>query len=186
MSTWLARALALAEQDGPTETHDPHAAKLAKSAKCVREADYADYAQIAHGGPHRSPDHAAGGAGTPSSPFADGLLGEWQRGSAKLPFDRAPCPLFRDWPLVCRSIDRFLKDHGAEAVDLGWTALELFGVHHLVGCIRADCAGALVTGSETPVTTVTADAIRYAHGQTYRRMPIPGGGQVVPIWGFGR
>lgn len=121
----------------------------------------------------------------PVSPFASGLVGEWQRGLAGLDRSEAPCPLFRKWPDVLRVARRFADEHGQTAAGLGWTTLELFGVHGRVGTIRVDCSGALMMSSGRPVTRVTADEIRLGH-LTYRRRPWPKGEPVIPVWRFGR
>jgi len=66
---------------------------------------------------------------------------------------------------------------------MGWTTLELFGVHPVVGVSRVDCCGALMVSSGSPIAEVTPALIRYRNRLAYRRTPP--GGPSVPVWAFG-
>jgi hypothetical protein len=63
---------------------------------------------------------------------------------------------------------------------MGWSTVELFGVHPIVGVRRVDCCGALMVSSGSPIAEVTPALIRYRNGLAYRRMPP--GGPSVPVW----
>jgi hypothetical protein len=76
----------------------------------------------------------------------------------------------------------FLDRHGEEAERLGWTDVELFGVHPVVGVIRVDCAGALMLTVGGKVESVEAKAIRYVNGLAFR--PGVGSSPSVPVWSF--
>jgi hypothetical protein len=71
--------------------------------------------------------------------------------------------------------------HGAQAQALGWSALDLFGVHPEVGVRRVDCCGSLMLSSGVRVVAVSADAIGYANGLVYRRRSVR---PSVPLWEF--
>ena len=97
-----------------------------------------------------------------------------------------PCPGFRPygWARFLGNALDFLHRHGAEAARLGWTDVELFGVHPVVGVVRVDHAGALMLSVGSRVESVEAEAIRYSAGLVYRRSGAPAA--AVPVWNFGR
>jgi hypothetical protein len=84
------------------------------------------------------------------------------------------------WPRIYRTSILFIREHGARAAEQGWTGVELFGVHPLVGLNRVDCCGALMLCRGSPVVSVAQDAIGYANGLTFHRSPRSG--PSVPIW----
>jgi hypothetical protein len=67
----------------------------------------------------------------------------------------------------------FIERHGAEAHRLGWTDVELCGVHPVVGVIRVDHCGALMLTVAGRVESVEAEAIRYASGSPIAARPCP-------------
>ena len=74
----------------------------------------------------------------------------------------------------------FLEEHADAADALGWTALELFGVHPVVGATRVGFCGALML-SGAPVTAVERDAITFARSCFRRRSSQPAS---VLVWEF--
>jgi hypothetical protein len=98
--------------------------------------------------------------------------------------EEPPCPGFRrgQWERIRHNIARFKTTHAVEATRLGWTAVDLYGVHPTVGVARVDCCGALII-AKAPVVSVTAEAITYANGLTFYRKPRAG--PSVPVWEFG-
>jgi hypothetical protein len=82
---------------------------------------------------------------------------------------------------------RFLDRWAAEAIRLGWTAEDVFGVHPAAPGARYDCAGLvpLIGGGE--VVSIAADraTIRMPTGGelVYLRRPRPG---AVALWAAGR
>ncbi len=120
----------------------------------------------------------------PPPPPLDGPSA-WRDALLALSPDRDPCPGFRlgAWARVQGNARDFLHRHGKEAESLGWTAVELLGVHPTVGVIRVDHCGALMLPAAGRVESVEAEAIRYAGGFTYRRSSMPVG--AVPVWAFG-
>ncbi|WP_066918484.1 hypothetical protein [Methylobacterium sp. CCH5-D2] len=75
-------------------------------------------------------------------------LRTWRARLAALDPDTSPCPgLFGEaWQRKHAAMLSFLDRFGARAVDLGWSELDLFGVHPTAGIIRIDHCGALVLG----------------------------------------
>ncbi len=74
-------------------------------------------------------------------------------------------------------------DHCAdEAASRGWTALDLFGVHPVVGAVRVDCCGALMLPSSSFATVITTEAITFGP-LVYRKRVMR---EAVLAWDFGR
>ncbi len=71
-----------------------------------------------------------------------GMPGEWVRGVADLLVMARPasCPAER-WKTMREDAYHFLRDHAARAHALGWTALNLFGVHPVKPWVRLDVMG---------------------------------------------
>jgi hypothetical protein len=173
MSEWLARALALTPSLPPVS----ETIKTSETPPAAgEEAGFGGFGGFEAGGPHR-PE-------APPAPALDGPPG-WREKLAALDPDTAPCPGFRldAWARVQANGLDFLHRHGAEAERHGWTDVELFGVHPVVGVIRVDHVGALMLAVGGRVESVEAEAIRYAGGLVYRRSAVPAA--AVPIWTFG-
>lgn len=77
------------------------------------------------------------------------------------------------WSDVITNAENFLARWGRAAEQLGWTALDLFGVHPIVPAARFDVMGLipLIHGGEVVALTETAATIRRRSGalMTYRR-----------------
>lgn len=100
----------------------------------------------------------------PATSPCPGLYGEaWQRGHAVMLY--------------------FLQRFGAEAQDLGWSELDLFGVHPSAGIIQADHCGALVVGGRE---AQWIDATRIGFGNLTYYRDTPGRPRGIPIWAYGR
>ena len=71
-----------------------------------------------------------------------GVPEAWTQGVADLLAMPCPasCPAER-WEALREDSYTFLRDHAAQAHDLGWTALDLFGVHPEKPWARFDCMG---------------------------------------------
>ncbi|ONF46473.1 hypothetical protein RSM1_24455 [Methylobacterium radiotolerans] len=112
-------------------------------------------------------------------------LRKFRDGLASLSPDRPPCPDYRpgEWAAVLSRADDFLDAFGLQALELGWTAPRLFGVHPQAGIVRVDACGALVLPISGPVRAVTATSISFGR-LTYREKP--GQPVGVPLWEFGR
>lgn len=121
---------------------------------------------------------------TTIGPFADTVAG-WTEAFLSLSPDAPPRPSFRRWPAVHRACRRFLEDHAERAAGLDWSAVELFGVHPVVGTVRVDCSGALMLSDGVLVVEVDPDTIRLANGLTFYRSVLPPEAS-VPVWEFGK
>jgi hypothetical protein len=106
---------------------------------------------------------------------------------ARLDASREPCAGYRpgDWRRVHRVIAAFLAGPFAKlAVDVGWTELELVGVHPEVGVARPDACGALLTNAYgSPVTQVTPQLIRFANGLAVYKARLSVGNSVA-VWDY--
>ena len=97
----------------------------------------------------------------------------------------APCPGFRgdEWTGIHQAAKHFLEHYASRAFALGWTGLDLFGVHRLVGATRVDCCGALMVSGARAVG-VDAGGVRFERGSARRN----GSGQAfgVPVWEYAK
>lgn len=117
------------------------------------------------------------------APVPTSDLYTWRSGVESLSPAKSPCPgLYGEhWQKTHVAMLDFLERFGAQAVELGWTDLELFGVHPLIGTGRADHCGALVlTGRQ--VEAIDAKTVTYGNLTYYR--DVPGKPQGIPIWAF--
>ncbi len=131
----------------------------------------------------QAPDHP----GTPSRPSGDsaGVPREWIEGFARL--DPASPPKGFDkkrWRILINDGDRFLDQWGDEAARLGWTALDVFGVHPKAPGARYDAAGLVVLINGGDVISIKSDraTIQSNGGKallTYLRRPRTG---TVALW----
>lgn len=79
----------------------------------------------------------------------------------------------------------FLRDQGVEAVERGWDAIGLFGVHRLAGAVRADACGAIILLYPRTVVAISANEFvteRAGVRQTHR--DVPNRAESVPLWNF--
>src|SRR3954468_13262120 len=109
---------------------------------------------------------------------------EWFKNFRRLSPAPDPCPGFSrgQWARVRAAAVAFLAHHAEAAAGMGWTTLELFGVHETVGVRRVDCCGALMVSNGSAVVEIAPDMIRYANDLKYRRSPPHG--PCVPVWEF--
>jgi hypothetical protein len=115
------------------------------------------------------------------APVSRSDLPIWRDRIERMNPSTSPCPgLYGEtWQRVHANMLEFLDQFGPEAVDLGWTAPDLFGVHPTAGVIRVDHCGALVLGDRR-ADWVDATRIRFGN-QTYDR-DTPGKPVGTPIW----
>jgi hypothetical protein len=111
----------------------------------------------------------------------------WRMSFARLDPRRDPCAGFRtgEFSRVHSVINTFLAGPFAkQAVDAGWTELELVGVHHEVGVARPNACGALMTNAYgSPVTQVTPQLIRFANGLAVYKARLSVGNSVA-VWDY--
>ena len=100
---------------------------------------------------------------------------------------RAADPLegfsFAAWRQLCIDGDAFVRRWGAQIASLGWTDLDIFGVHRLSPAGRVGCWGValLIQGGEVGSLTIDRAAIHRRSGAklTWSRCDAD---QRVPIW----
>lgn len=90
----------------------------------------------------------------------------------------------QSWQAVHAATIDFLDKYADEAGRLGWTTLQLFGVHPDLGVIRSDFCGAMVLSGDL-VSKVEADFIRFERTRYFRNVPGKPKG-AVPIWAVKR
>jgi hypothetical protein len=119
--------------------------------------------------------------------YGAGVPRAWAEGFARL--DRsAPPPGFtpRQWEQVVNGGGLFLDRWAAEAIRLGWTAEDVFGVHPAAPGARYDRMGLvpLIGGGAVVCITTDRATIRQASGATsvYLRRPRPG---AIALWKLG-
>ncbi|MCC0809108.1 hypothetical protein FPV16_23395 [Methylobacterium sp. W2] len=88
------------------------------------------------------------------------------------------------WQSVHAACFDFLDKNADEAGRLGWTTLQLFGVHPDLGVIRSDFCGAMVLSGDL-ASAVEADFIRFERTRYFRNLPGRPKG-AVPIWAVKR
>lgn len=110
----------------------------------------------------------------------------WRQGFLDLRSSVVPCPGFTaaTWSGVHAKSTDFLDRWADEAAALGWTTLELFGVHSKIGTVRPDYCGALVMSGEL-VSAITEQRMQFTNTTFYRDTPGRPTG-AVPLWRFGR
>ncbi|MCC0809347.1 hypothetical protein FPV16_24645 [Methylobacterium sp. W2] len=112
----------------------------------------------------------------PGSPQA------WREAFLDMKPSVVPCPGLTPagWQAVHAACFDFLDKHADEAGRLGWTTLQLFGVHLFLGVIRSDFCGAMVLNGDL-VSAVDENSIRFERTRYYRNtIGKPAG--AVPIW----
>lgn len=110
----------------------------------------------------------------------------WRQGFLDLRPSVVPCPGFtlQSWGGAHEACVEFFDRWADEAVSLGWSTLDLFGVHPEAGTIRPDFCGAMVLSAER-VSGIDETRIRFGNMTFYRgKHGRPTGG--VPLWQFGK
>ncbi len=103
-----------------------------------------------------------------------GVPETWTQGVADLLAMTCPasCPDDK-WQVLREDAYHFLRDHAARAHELGWTALDLFGVHPGKPWARFDCMGLvpLLSGAGVVALSDTEAVIEKPNGArvTFRR-----------------
>ena len=91
----------------------------------------------------------------------------WVQGTADLLALPCPasCPAER-WQALREDAYRLLRDHAAQAHALGWTALDLFGVHRERPWVRFDCMALvpLLNGARVVALSTTESVIEKPNG----------------------
>ena len=121
----------------------------------------------------------------------------WRAGVLSLDPQRIPCSgiLWREpgpggrigvWTDVHAAMLAFLDAWGDQAAALGWTDVQLFGVHRAAGALRSDSTGALVNLYPYAVEAMgerTITLTRASSRLVFRGLSNPS--DSVPLWSFG-
>ena len=98
---------------------------------------------------------------------APGVPAEWGEGLAALHLaDPLEGFTLASWRQLLNDAGRFVDRWGSEAARLGWTALDLFGVHQVAPAVRYDAMGLmpLIRGGEVVALDATRATIRMPAG----------------------
>ncbi len=112
--------------------------------------------------------------------------GEWVQGVADLLAMARPASCSNvKWQVLREDAYRFLRDHAARAHELGWTALDLFGVHPVKPWVRFDHMGLvpLLNGARVTALSDLEAVIEKPSGArlTFRRCgQVPS--EARPVW----
>ena len=121
----------------------------------------------------------------PAPLVAAGLIREWELGAARIcAMDRPSAIPCRHWMRIMDDALLFLPPYGAEAMQMGWTTLDLFGVSGEAPWHRLDLMGLVPMIGGRTVVTLTERSARLkctdATTQTFYRKPDQAGR--VPLW----
>ncbi len=91
------------------------------------------------------------------------------------------------WRQLTEDADLFLDRWEREAIEIGWTTLDLFGCSRVKPFARIDLAGLISLLDGRPVVELTETAAMVAergarHQRFVRRLPSP---EQVALWNFG-
>ncbi|WP_419952223.1 hypothetical protein [Methylobacterium sp.] len=119
---------------------------------------------------------------SPAFKIEPGSPQSWREAFLSMKPNVVPCPglTVQNWQGVHAAALDFLDKYADEAGRLGWTTLDLFGVHPELGVIRSDFCGALVLSSDL-VSKVEPAFIRFERTRYFRTVPGRPHG-AVPIW----
>lgn len=117
---------------------------------------------------------------------ASGIPREWAEGFAHMDtMARPPGIALWRWQQIVDDAGRFLDQWGREAAALGWSPLDVFGVHREAPLARTDRMGLalLIGGGEVTAITCHSATIRTTGGalQSFRRRPAAEAGQIA-LW----
>ncbi|MEG9501384.1 MAG: hypothetical protein MIN69_05885 [Methylorubrum extorquens] len=108
---------------------------------------------------------------------------DWRKAFGALRPTSSPCRYLGTtaWANIHEACTDFIERFGAEAVQLGWTAPQLFGVHPQHGTLRIDWCGVMITGGNKAVG-IEPNRILFGNVSGYRNTP--GAPTGMPVWEF--
>ncbi|WP_458428605.1 hypothetical protein [Methylorubrum populi] len=111
------------------------------------------------------------------------VAAEWRKAFGVLRPTSPPCRYVTAtaWASIHEACTDFIERFGADAVRLGWTAPQLFGVHPEHGLLRVDYCGVMMVGGRKAIG-IEADRILFGNLTGYRN--VPGAPTGIPIWEF--
>jgi hypothetical protein len=115
----------------------------------------------------------------PDAPESSGAPAEWHEILAELERQNCPDWLPPDrWNDALSDAEKFLSRWGSAAHSLGWTELDLFGVHSIAPAVRFDAMGLLLLIQGGAIVALTAEAATIRRGSgavlSYRRSALRG------------
>ncbi len=117
-----------------------------------------------------------------------GVPETWTQGMADLLAMACPasCP-GEQWKVLREDAYTFLRDHAARAHEVGWTVLDLFGVHPVKPWVRFDHMGLvpLLNGARVTALSDIEAVIEKPSGArlTFRRRAMVSN-EACPVWGL--
>ena len=108
---------------------------------------------------------------------------EWRNAFGALRPGSSPCRFLgvAAWANIHEACTDFIERLGAEAVRLGWTTPQLFGVHPQHGTLRVDWCGVMITGGHKAIG-IEQNRILFGNVSGYRN--VAGAPVGIPIWEF--
>ncbi|MBB2964700.1 hypothetical protein [Methylobacterium sp. R2-1] len=108
---------------------------------------------------------------------------EWRKAFGTLRPTNPPCRYLgaAAWANILEACTDFIERFGAEAVRLGWTTPQLFGVHPEHGTLRVDWCGVMMTGGHKAIG-IEPKRILFGNVSGYRN--VAGAPVGIPIWEF--
>ena len=108
---------------------------------------------------------------------------EWRKAFGALRPNSSPCRYLgaTAWANIHEASTDFIERFGAEAVRLGWTAPQIFGVHPQHGTLRIDWCGVMITGGHKAIG-IEPNRILFGNVSGYRN--VAGAPVGIPIWKF--
>ena len=108
---------------------------------------------------------------------------EWRKAFGVLRPTSPPCRYVNPtaWANIHEACTDFIERFGAEAVRMGWTATELFGIHPKHGLLRVDWCGVMITGGHKAIG-IEPNRILFGNVSGYRN--VAGAPTGIPVWAF--
>ena len=107
-------------------------------------------------------------------------VAEWRKAFGTLRLNSSPCRYLgaAAWANIHEACTDFIERFGAEAVRLGWTAPQIFGVHAQHGTLRIDWFGVMITGGHK---AIGIEPNRNLFGNVSGYLNTPGAPTGIPV-----
>jgi hypothetical protein len=108
---------------------------------------------------------------------------EWRNAFGALRPTSSPCRYLGTtaWANIHEACTDFIERFGADAVRMGWTAPQIFGVHPQHGTLRIDWCGVMITGGHKAIG-IEPNRVLFGNVSGYRSTP--GAPTGIPIWEY--
>lgn len=106
------------------------------------------------------------------SPVLTSEFYAWRSGVESLSLAKSSCPSLygEQWQSPHAAMLDFLERLGGQAVEFGWTDLDLFGIHSRIGTGRVDHCGTPTLGA-MPAEWIDAKRMNFGNMTYYRDKP---------------